>query len=378
MTDFLTISAQLKYFKKTNKSLITQSSFRAVFFFYLLLLLLLSSNVYAAQGSPAATVIAIRGEVQATDPEGNLRKLQIKSELFQNDTISTDKRGRIQFMFTDNTIISLGRKSTLQISEYFLDHNNSGKLDTIVSEGVFRVMGGILTKTSPDNFNLQTPSGNIGIRGSMYTGKVANGETTVIFEGGKGITFKNKTGLVVISKPGNGTNVRGINSTIPQPRKFTRNELRGFQTELSIQTNTGAGKDSQQAGSSFVIPATFSVSDAQQLNSAIEVKLTEGLQAGEKEANQKEQSEEEQIQELEELTQQVKENPEDAANILKNAIIDNSVPVETAMEAILKGMSKPNKEDFSQLMEQALEMGITLENARELVKSLKENGGICK
>ncbi len=70
------------------------------------------------QQEPIGRVIAIRGKVTAINSEGISRTLSLKSPIFQKDTLKTGKRGRIQVMFTDNTIISLGRKSEMIISEY--------------------------------------------------------------------------------------------------------------------------------------------------------------------------------------------------------------------------------------------------------------------
>jgi hypothetical protein len=276
-------------------------------------------------------------------------------------------------MFTDNTIISLGRKTTLLISEYVLNKDQTGKLDTKVSEGVFRVMGGLLTKTSPENFKTQTPSGNIGIRGSMYTGKVAGQECSLIFEGGRGITFSNQTGRVEISRPGNGTKVSTLSSPIPPPRKFTGNDLKGFQKELTIRLPKEAGKSGQPGGSSFLPPAKFSPKDAQELKAEVKERLGENLGAG-----GEKQLQAEQVKKLADLTAQVQESPKEAAKILQQAVADQKLPVEKAMEAVLMGLQNPTKEDFNQLMNQALDLGITLEGAKELVKILKESGGLCK
>ena len=223
--------------------------------------------VYGSQPNSVALVIAVRGTAQALDDKGISRQLKVKSPLFEHDLLSTGKKGRLQIMFTDNTIVSLGRGASLQISEYILNKDQTGKLSTKVSEGVFRVMGGALARNSPGNFKTLTPSGNIGIRGSMYTGRVSNGETSVVFEGGIGITFRNKTGFIDISRPGHGTRVKGVNSMIPKPYKFSKNELNLMQRELVMRPPKGAGTKSQPA-SSFKVPINFSKINAASLKPA--------------------------------------------------------------------------------------------------------------
>jgi len=109
-------------------------------------------------------------------------------------------------MFKDNTIISLGSDSELKIAEYEWDQEKlKGKITTEVKEGAFRIMGGLISKEAPDKFKTKTAAAVIGIRGSMYAGSVNNGKLAVVFEGGRGITLQNSTGVVLITRPGFGS-----------------------------------------------------------------------------------------------------------------------------------------------------------------------------
>ena len=179
----------------------------------------------ADAATQVATVVAARGDVQALDAKGKARALSVQSPIFEDDTLRTGERSRVQIMFTDNTLVSLGTATTMKIAEYrWQPDQKDGALKTRIKEGTFRVMGGALTKTAPQNFKTETPTATIGIRGSMYAGVATADFLSVVFQGGKGIEITNPFGTVEISKPGYGTKVALDKPPLP-PMKFTAQEL---------------------------------------------------------------------------------------------------------------------------------------------------------
>ena len=120
----------------------------------LLLLFILPSELSAANPDDSiGSVVAIRGKVTAADPEGSIRKLSLKSKIYLKDTLKTEKRSRLQVMFIDNTIVSLGPNSEMIISEYqWKPDQGDGGMKTKIKEGVFRIMGGAITKVAPEKF----------------------------------------------------------------------------------------------------------------------------------------------------------------------------------------------------------------------------------
>ncbi|MEW6289232.1 MAG: FecR domain-containing protein [Thermodesulfobacteriota bacterium] len=218
------------------------------FFVQLLLLILLPLPAQAEEaGQAAATVVALRGNVQAVNAKGELRDLAVKSPIHNEDTIKTGKGGRLQILFSDNTIYSLGQNSEMKIAEYkWQPQESNGTLKTQVKEGVFRVMGGAITKTSPQNFTTETPAATIGIRGSMYGGTVTSSSLSVIFQGGKGIEVTNSFGTVSISRPGHGTSVT-MNSAPEPPRQLSEQDVAAFSNELTAADGESAEEDGEQA-----------------------------------------------------------------------------------------------------------------------------------
>ena len=327
----------------------------------------------------AASVIAVRGGVKISSADNALRTLKVKDPIFKDDTIDTGKRGRIQIMFTDNTIISLGRKSVMKVSDYQLKKDNSGKLNTKVTEGVFRVMGGILTKNSPGNFKTETPSGTIGIRGSMYTGRVSGQELSLVFEGGRGITLQNRTGMVLISKPGNGTKSMGMDQPIMKPYKFTGKDLGAMHSGLASRTTGSGAGGAALAGRQLQVPVQFSAAG---LSQPAGDAAPQGKQAGPEEGggpkDEGPKTDEAAEAEILKLTDQVKGNPADAAIILKQAINDQGLSVDAALGAVLMGMQNTNRKNFEQVLKEAMDMGMSVDDAKGIVDKLKASGGLCK
>jgi len=210
---------------------------QSLYIAFVLVLLLLSlggQHSYAAQNAKVAEVVAVRGKVMAENQVGQTRQLAIKSPIYQLDTIKTGKLGRIQLLFADTSIISLARKTTMNIAEYKWDAaKKNGAMKTKVKEGTFRVMGGAITKFSPKHFTTETPSATIGIRGSMYAGVVSANTLAVVFQGGKGIDIMNAAGSVAITKPGYGTRVLALNQPPLPPKKFSAADMAAINNALT-------------------------------------------------------------------------------------------------------------------------------------------------
>lgn len=215
----------------------------------LLILLWLIAPFSSASAEPqgVATVIAIRGTVVAQNKSGTSRNLSLKSQIFREDVLKTGDSGKLQIMFTDNSIISLGRDSEMKIAEYrWQPEQKDGALKTQVKEGTFRVMGGALAKEAPENFKTETPTATIGIRGSMYAFKSTQDSLSVLFQGGKGIEVFNSLGKVTITTPGFGTSVL-LNAPPARPAKLKEQEINDLNQQFNGNGENGGGGEQPAA-----------------------------------------------------------------------------------------------------------------------------------
>ena len=183
---------------------------------------------------PIGTVVAVRGVAKATSADGKKRQLSIKAPIYKADAIETGARGRIQLLFTDNTIMSLGNNTQMKIAEYQWSKTAAANaaLKTQVKEGTFRVLGGAITRTAPQNFTTETPTATIGIRGSSYAGKATPGHLSVVLLGGKGVNIYNDKGMQPITRVGFGTMVAAGQPPM-KAFKFTPQDLKGLNGSIN-------------------------------------------------------------------------------------------------------------------------------------------------
>ena len=306
---------------------------------------------------PVATVVAVRGPVTVQSGSGEVRKIAVKYPLFLEDVIKTGVRGRLQIMFKDNTVYSLGSNTELKLKEFSWDpENQKGKIATEVKDGVFRVMGGLISKTNPKEFTAETPVATIGIRGSMYVGSYTpQTGLSVMFEGGKGITVSNATGTVLITEPGFGSLVRDWQSPVSKPRQVSEQDAGRLYQGLKV-SRQGRALSRSVGKRGTLPPPSFSSKD-------VLVPQNGGGKVG--------------AASLAGVTAAVEARPGQAAEVLREAIRNEDLPVDVALGAVLQGMANTDRQQFDAVLHEAIGHGLTVDKAREIVDRLKKSGGVC-
>lgn len=130
----------------------------------LILLLLLSSSLFANIG----TIMAMKGSALVERAGANVDALT-GMELLEGDTIVTESKSRVQVMLKDETVVTIGAKSTFSFDEYSFDGAES-KVSMKASRGFFRSVTGRIGKLAPQRFKVKTASATIGIRGTDFWG----------------------------------------------------------------------------------------------------------------------------------------------------------------------------------------------------------------
>ena len=231
-------------------------SFPAVFLAACFLLFLILPAA-AEDSSAIGRIIALRGQATISAADGAVaRPLALKSAIRIGESIKTGPRCRLQILFLDNTIVSLGPDSEFLVKDYAWDAGSGqGKMNSRVNEGAFRVLGGSITRSAPQNFLTETPSATIGIRGSMFAGRLHEGSLQVLFQGGKGIFVQNDLGTVDISIPGFGTRVAGPGQAPVQPYRLPQAELDQLAAgPTEPMTASDSGSDGSLAGDEKPLP----------------------------------------------------------------------------------------------------------------------------
>ena len=113
-------------------------------------------------GVTAASVVDAKGK----PPISPARDLETGVDVFFNEKISTDEAGRAQLLFRDGTSLTVGASSEMTIDEYVYDPaTGTGDMVVSISKGVFRLVGGKISKNQPIVFN--SPSATVSVRGGI-------------------------------------------------------------------------------------------------------------------------------------------------------------------------------------------------------------------
>ncbi len=156
-----------------------------------LILLFLSTSVFAN----VAKVVALVGDATIVR-EGKIINLSKESILLKHDEIKTSNNTKVQLLFKDNTIISIGKNSTFQIYNYLYDEkNNKFEAKFNMFKGTFKTITGKIGKKAPENFLLKTKTASIGIRGTQIVISIEDNQEKIFCTEGRIFVQKNNSNL---------------------------------------------------------------------------------------------------------------------------------------------------------------------------------------
>jgi len=178
-------------------------------------------------------ITVLKGDVQIKR-SGEQITAKSGTTLEKNDFISTDKEGKVQIVFTDNTIFTIGKNSTLDIADYLYDESqpnkNTAKFNVL--KGAFSSITGRIGKLNKSKFKLKTKSASIGIRGTIVK---ANQETIMCTEGA--ITVTTLSGDTVRVEAGYKTDVSTGTPSAPEAIQEGEAESLGVESEETVATD---------------------------------------------------------------------------------------------------------------------------------------------
>ncbi|WP_323595273.1 FecR family protein [Aliarcobacter butzleri] len=155
------------------------------------LLLLFASFLFANIG----TVSLVEGKATILR-NGQTLGANMGDKIENKDVISTQVNSKIKITFIDNTIVTIGKESSLNIEEYiFNTSTKEAKTELNVLKGAFHTITGEIGKVNPDKFKLKTKSASIGIRGTEFYGD----ENRIVCTQGRIIVLSNSVSVDVSS-----------------------------------------------------------------------------------------------------------------------------------------------------------------------------------
>lgn len=139
-------------------------------------ILLSATPVSAAEGVGEA--LAVIEAARASGQEGE-RTLAVGSRVFLGDLVATDAIGEAQLLFNDGTRMVVGSNSSLVIDEFlFRGDAVENKFAVRALGGAFRFISG---ETGDQGYSIKTPTGTIGVRGTVFDFTVsASGDTKIV------------------------------------------------------------------------------------------------------------------------------------------------------------------------------------------------------
>jgi hypothetical protein len=141
-------------------------------FSLLLLSLVFLATVVNASDESAGSLRNKKGDV-LIERNGNIVKAEEGTSVYPNDTIRTGTDGSVGIIFKDNSRISLGPNSRLDLKK-FVFNPAQGQFSMVnkLTKGTASFVSGKMTKLSPESVVLETPTSTIGVRGTTYNIKV--------------------------------------------------------------------------------------------------------------------------------------------------------------------------------------------------------------
>src|SRR5215470_9921635 len=125
---------------------------------------------------------AVNPNATGTPPGAAVRALGTGSDVVFNERIATEATGQADILFVDRSALTIGPNSDLVIDEFvYSPDTGTGKLAASATKGVFRFVGGALSK-NPDSVSIKTPAAIVGVRGAVIMYAInANGGGTLYF-----------------------------------------------------------------------------------------------------------------------------------------------------------------------------------------------------
>ncbi|ASP48663.1 FecR family protein [Cognaticolwellia beringensis] len=135
------------------------------------------SHTVLASDVAGKTILA-KGKVEAYDQASKeKRKLKRRSEIFSVDNITTGDKSKAQFSMSDGGLITLKENTEILISNYKYNPEAGEASATLeVVNGGLRSISGLIKKSGGD-YQVKTPVGSIGIRGTHFAVEVVGEET---------------------------------------------------------------------------------------------------------------------------------------------------------------------------------------------------------
>lgn len=133
----------------------------------LFLLSILISSIFAEEF--IAKLDNIKNSIEIHRDTNTITNLKNNDILIIGDKIKTNKNSRVDIIFKDGTLVTLGEKSILSVNDYiYKPQNKKFKFDVYLDRGVAVYESGKISEVEPESIKFKIPTGTIGVRGTKF------------------------------------------------------------------------------------------------------------------------------------------------------------------------------------------------------------------
>jgi hypothetical protein len=133
-----------------------------------LFVILAIASIARAAGPQIAQVKTVSGDAAIVRGGASL-PAKVGDPVYEKDTIKTGDGGSIGLTFVDNTVMSAGPNSEIDMSQYRFDSNNfNGAMLADVHQGTVTMVSGDIARSSPGAMRIKTPAAMLGVRGTRF------------------------------------------------------------------------------------------------------------------------------------------------------------------------------------------------------------------
>ena len=166
---------------------------------------------------------AVLGKATVTHPgEAQVLPVKLQDEVLFKDVIQTETDSRTRALFQDDSMLTVGENSRVEIDEYIYNPEKNVRLAIVkLMQGQVRALVSKVFKANGSKFEIHTPSAVAAARGTYFTVWVENGQSGIINIGEKGRVDFTSGGMTVAVDPGFFSVAQeGQAPSVPQPHRL--------------------------------------------------------------------------------------------------------------------------------------------------------------
>lgn len=143
-----------------------------------LCLWLFTAAVGAASTPEVVGVVKVASGPVFIERDGERVAVAVGTRVLSSDRIVTGEDGSVGIAFRDNSLLSSGPGSVLEIERFVFDSTTyEGAFETSLQRGTLSVVSGKIAKQTPGAMRVRTPATVLAVRGTEFAVKADPGPT---------------------------------------------------------------------------------------------------------------------------------------------------------------------------------------------------------